>query len=182
MTKKIYITALAHCGKKLIFEQKKVYCFSNNFLRRNTYCQQKLKHWSKWIDILLPCLISKTVMLLVLTCLCFKILDAQVCVLKTDSTMWFRINTSDYERHSVQFSRSVMSDSLQPHELQHSRPPYQSPTPGVYPNPCPLSRWTQPSRPLSSLSPPALNFSQHQSLFQWVNSSHEVARVLEFQL
>ena len=40
----------------------------------------------------------------------------------------------------------------------------------------------QPSHPLSSSSPPAPNPSQHQSLFQWVNSSHEVARVLEFQL
>ena len=40
----------------------------------------------------------------------------------------------------------------------------------------------QPFRPLSSPSPPALNPSQHQSLFQWVNSSHEVAKVLEFQL
>jgi len=40
----------------------------------------------------------------------------------------------------------------------------------------------QPSHPLSSPSPPAPNPSQHQSLFQWVNSSHEVARVLEFQL
>ena len=40
-----------------------------------------------------------------------------------------------------QFSRSFMSDSLQPHELQHARPPSPSPTPGVYPNPCPLSRW-----------------------------------------
>ena len=39
----------------------------------------------------------------------------------------------------------------------------------------------QPSRPLSSSSPPAPNPSQHQSLFQWVNSSHEVAKVLEFQ-
>ena len=39
-----------------------------------------------------------------------------------------------------------------------------------------------PSHPLSSPSPPALNPSQHQSLFQWVNSSHEVAKVLEFQL
>ena len=39
----------------------------------------------------------------------------------------------------------------------------------------------QPSHPLSSLSPPALNPSQHQSLFQWVNSLHEVAKVLEFQ-
>ena len=40
----------------------------------------------------------------------------------------------------------------------------------------------QPSHPLSSPSPPALNPSQHQSLFQWVNSSREVAKVLEFQL
>ena len=40
----------------------------------------------------------------------------------------------------------------------------------------------QPSHPLSSPSPPAPNLSQHQSLFQWVNSSHEVAKVMEFQL
>ena len=40
----------------------------------------------------------------------------------------------------------------------------------------------QPSHPLSSPSPPAFNPSQHQSLFQWVNSSHQVAKVLEFQL
>ena len=40
----------------------------------------------------------------------------------------------------------------------------------------------QPSHPLSSPSPPALNPSQHQGFFQWVNSSHEVAKVLEFQL
>ena len=40
----------------------------------------------------------------------------------------------------------------------------------------------QPSHPLSSPSPTVLNPSQHQSLFQWVNSSHEVAKVLEFQL
>ena len=40
----------------------------------------------------------------------------------------------------------------------------------------------QPSHPLSSTSPPAPNPSQHQGLFQWVNSTHEVAKVLEFQL
>ena len=40
----------------------------------------------------------------------------------------------------------------------------------------------QPSHPLSSPSPPALSPSQHQGLFQWVNSSHQVAKVLEFQL
>ena len=45
-----------------------------------------------------------------------------------------------------------------------------------------ISDAIQPSHPLSSPSPPAANPSQHQSLFQWVNSSHEVAKVLEFQL
>ena len=46
---------------------------------------------------------------------------------------------------SVQLSCSVMSDSLWPHELQHARPPCPSPTAGVYPNPCPLSRWCHPT-------------------------------------
>ena len=46
---------------------------------------------------------------------------------------------------SVQFSRSVVSDSLQPHELQHARPPCPSPTPRVYPNSCPSSRWCHPT-------------------------------------
>ena len=41
---------------------------------------------------------------------------------------------------SVQFSHSVVSDSLRPHESQHTRPPCPSPTPGVHPNPCPSSR------------------------------------------
>ena len=42
---------------------------------------------------------------------------------------------------SVQFSRSLVSDSLRPHELQHARPPCPSPTPGVYSNSCPSSQW-----------------------------------------
>ena len=45
---------------------------------------------------------------------------------------------------SVQFSHSVMSDSLQPHELQHARPPCPSPTPGIYPNSRPVSWWCHP--------------------------------------
>ena len=47
--------------------------------------------------------------------------------------------------NSVQFSCSVVSDSLQPHESQHARPPCPSPTPGVYSNSCPLSRWCHPT-------------------------------------
>ena len=50
-------------------------------------------------------------------------------------------------------------------------------------NPSPFCQWCHPaSYPLSSPSPPAPNPSQHQGLFQWVNSSHEVAKILEFQL
>ena len=46
---------------------------------------------------------------------------------------------------SVQFSRSVMSNSLWPHGLQHTRPPCPSPTPGAYSNSCPLSQWCHPT-------------------------------------
>ena len=51
----------------------------------------------------------------------------------------------DYIISSVQFSRSVVSDSLRPHELQHARPPCPSPTPGVHSDSCPLSWWCHPA-------------------------------------
>ena len=53
--------------------------------------------------------------------------------------------TKDCIMHSVQFSHSVVSDSLWLHELQHVRPPRPSPTPGVYSNSFPLSRWCHPT-------------------------------------
>ena len=81
---------------------------------------------------------------------------------------------------SIQFSLSVVSDSLWPHGLQHARPPCPSPTPGVHSNSCPSSQWCiQPSHTLSCTSPPAFNLSQHQGLFQGVSPLHQVA---EFQL
>ena len=84
---------------------------------------------------------------------------------------------------SVQFSCSVMSDSLLLRGLQHTRLLCPSPTPGVCSNSSPLSGDAiQPSRPLSSPSPPAFNPSQHQGLSQGISSSHQVAKVLEFQL
>ena len=46
---------------------------------------------------------------------------------------------------SVQFSHSIVSDSLQPHESQHTRPPCPSPTPGVHPNSCSSSQWCHPA-------------------------------------
>ena len=45
----------------------------------------------------------------------------------------------------IQFSCSVMSDSLRPHGLQHTRPPCLSPTPGIYSNSCPVSQWCRPT-------------------------------------
>ena len=82
---------------------------------------------------------------------------------------------------SVQFSHSVMSDSLRPHEPQHARPLWPSPTPRVHSNSCPSSWWCHLilCHPLLLLPP---NPSQHQGLFQWVNSLHDMAKVLEFQL
>ena len=50
-----------------------------------------------------------------------------------------------YQFSSVQFSHSVVSDSLRPHESKHARPPCPSPTPGVYSNSCPSSRWCHPT-------------------------------------
>ena len=61
---------------------------------------------------------------------------------------------------NIQFSHSVMSNSLRPHELQHTRPPCPSPTPRVYLNLCPwVGDAIQPSHLLSSPSPPTLNLS-----------------------
>jgi len=51
--------------------------------------------------------------------------------------------------HAVQFNCSVVSDSLWPHGLQHTRLPCPSPTPGAYLNSCPLSRWCHPTIPSS---------------------------------
>ena len=83
---------------------------------------------------------------------------------------------------SVQFSRSVMSDSLWPHGcstadfsvyhqlLELAQTPVHR-----------VGDAIQPSHPLSSPYPPAFSLSQHQGLFQWVISSYQVAKVLEFQ-
>ena len=62
---------------------------------------------------------------------------------------------------SVQFSCSVVSDSLRPHELQHARPPCPSPTPRVYPNSCPLSWWCHPT-----ISSSVITFSSCPQSFQ----------------
>ena len=65
---------------------------------------------------------------------------------------WSLVHAQCNTFSSVQFNHSVVSDSLRPHELQHARPPCSSPTPGVHPNPCPLSQWCHPTI-LSSVVP-----------------------------
>ena len=69
-------------------------------------------------------------------------------------------HTSVYYFSSGQFSRSVVSDSLRPHELQHARPPCPSPTSRVYPNSCPLSLWCHPT-----ISSSVVPFSSHLQTF-----------------
>ena len=93
------------------------------------------------------------------------------------SSIWNR--TFDcYQFSSVQSSLSVMSNSLWPHESQHTRPPCPSPTPGVQPNSCPLSRWCHPTTsfsvvPFSSCpqSLPASESFPMSQLFAWGGQS-----------
>ena len=61
------------------------------------------------------------------------------------SANWLCCVSDEQTQDSVQFSSSVISDSLWPHELQYTRPPCPSPTPGAYPNSCPLSQWCHPA-------------------------------------
>ena len=99
---------------------------------------------------------------------------------------WIQMNEyrhcGTYTRYSVQFSLSVVSDSLQPHKLQHTRPPCPSPTPGVYQNSCPASRWCH-SAIASSVVPftscpqslPASGSFPMSQLFTWSGQSTGVS-------
>ena len=85
---------------------------------------------------------------------------------------------AQHQFSSVQFSRSVVSDSLWPHESQHAMPPCPSPTPRVYLNSCPSSRWRHPAIsssivPFSSCpqSLPASGFFPLSQLFAWGGQS-----------
>ena len=80
----------------------------------------------------------------------------------------------------VQFSSVAQSCLTLCDPVDCSTPPCPSTTPGIYSNSCPLSQWCHPTIWFSKLSPspPAFNFYQHQGLFQWVSSSHYMAKVL----
>ena len=93
---------------------------------------------------------------------------------KGKGTLWY---------YSVQFSSVAQSCLTLCNPMQHTRPPYPSPAPGVYQNSHPLSWWGHPTISSSvipfSSCPQSLPASES---FQWVSSSHQVAKVLEFQL
>ena len=77
------------------------------------------------------------------------------------NTQWWRAENFPAKiwNKTVQFSRSVVSNASWPHELQHTRPPCPTPTPRVYPNSCPLSRWCHPT--ISSSVIPFSSSPQH---------------------
>ena len=84
---------------------------------------------------------------------------------------------------SVHFSGSVMSNSLRPHEPQHTRPPCPSPTPAVYPDSCPLTQWCHPT--ISSSVVPFSSCLQSfptSGSFQMSQYLHQVAKILQFHL
>ena len=85
---------------------------------------------------------------------------------------------------SVHFSRSVVSNSLWPHELQQARLPYPSPTSRACSNSCPSSQWCHPTISFSVIpfSSCLQSFPASESFFQWVISSHHMTKVLELQL
>ena len=114
----------------------------------------------------------------------FPLLKVLICYITL--TKWFRFWILSWQAvkllpdqfSSVQFSCSVMSDSLRPHESQHARPPCPSQTPGVYSNSCPLSRWCHPAIsssviPFSSCpqSLPAAGSFPMSQLFAWGSQS-----------
>ena len=93
----------------------------------------------------------------------------------------------DHFFHSVQFSHSVVSNSLRPHESQHARPPCPSPTPEVYSNSCPSSQWCHPAISSSVVSfsscpqslPASESFPMSQ-LFEWGGQSTGVSALASF--
>ena len=111
----------------------------------------------------------------------FSQLGTTISFVEEDSWTFFRLtySLSSYYFNvfvlplnlTVQFSHSVMSDSLQPHGLQYTRPPCLSPTPRVYPNSCPLSRWCHPTISSCPQSFPASGSFQMSQLFTWGSQS-----------
>ena len=102
-------------------------------------------------------------------------------MVKCINTQWFSKITI-FTISSVQFSCSVVSDSLRPCGQQHAKPPCPSSTPGVHSNSCPLSQWWHPTISSSVIHFSCLQSFHNQGRFKWVSSSHQVGKVLQFHL
>ena len=108
-----------------------------------------------------------------------KIVKARMGIQQVDSIA--HVFTSKF--YSVQFSHSVVADTLQPMDCSTPGFPAHHQLRELALTPVRrVGHAIQPSHPLSSPSPPTFDLSQHQDLFKWVNSSHQVAKVLELQL
>ena len=135
-------------------------------VRMDTYNKGSYAQW-----YLLPCPLSSL-------CFCFGNCTSQTFPV-TDITKKFG---TQLPSSSVQFRHSVV-DSLWPHGLQHVKLTCPSQLPeATQTHVHQVSDAIQTSHPVSSPSPPVFNLSQHQGLFQWVSSSHQVAKGFEFQL
>ena len=167
------LISYSHCNKSLQTCWKQ-----QEFIPQ--FCRLEVQHESRWATVK------------VLAGLCFffwgkiHFLAISSCY-SSLMTPFFHLQSQQHRisgHSSVQFSHSIVSDSFWP--------PMECSMPGL-PVHQQLLEFTQthvhqggdaiqPSHPLSSPSPPALNLSQHQGLFKWVSSLHQVAKVLEFQL
>ena len=132
--------------------------------------QYKRHTWNRFFCNKPLCFIFSTILFLILLCFILMFL---IVWMKRKTIFKGRVYFS-----SVQLSRSVVSDLLQPHGLQHARPPCPSPTPGAYPNSRPLSWWYHPTIsssvvPFSSCpqSFPASGSFQMSQIFAWGGQS-----------
>ena len=83
--------------------------------------------------------------------------------------------------YTLLFSHQILSKSSWLHGWQYAELPCPSPPPWIFRSSCPLSQWCHPTiSPTVASSPPALNLSQDQSLFQWVHSLQQVAKYWSF--
>ena len=149
----------------VIFETEHKYCVSDSFVDYENYCISSKKFLPTEVDI---------------TVTWVKFAHSH----SFSSLIPKMFMLTHASLTSVQFSHSVVSDYLQPHGLQHASLPVNHQLPEFTQTHVHwISDAIQPSYPLLSPSPPpTFNPSQHQGLFKWVHSLHQVAKVLEFQL
>ena len=134
--------------------------------------------WIKWIiaassDLAMVCVFRlwSQLLLPVFGCLPLSLFQTIIRSSRRERSHILSLSEQFCYLFSFQFSRSIVSDSLRPHGLQHARPPCPSPTPGACSNSCPLSRWCHPTNsssvvPFSSCLPifPSIRVFSNESV------------------